>query len=84
MTPTRRILGGMVTRERVAEVIDRVRPLIQNDGGDIELVDVTDNRATVRMSGNCVGCPSASMTLYMGLEQTLKDEIPEFEELRVV
>jgi Fe-S cluster biogenesis protein NfuA len=74
----------MVTRERVAAVIERVRPFIQNDGGDIELVEVADNRATVRMSGNCVGCPSASMTLFMGLEQALKDEIPEFEELRVV
>jgi Fe-S cluster biogenesis protein NfuA len=74
----------MVTRERVAAVIERVRPFIQNDGGDIELIEVADNRATVRMSGNCVGCPSASMTLFMGLEQALKDEIPEFEELRVV
>lgn len=74
----------MVTREQVSAVIDRVRPFIQSDGGDIELVDVTDNRARVRMSGNCVGCPSASMTLYMGLEQTLKDEIPGFEELVVL
>jgi Fe-S cluster biogenesis protein NfuA len=74
----------MVTRERVAAVIERLRPFIQSDGGDIELVEVADNRATVRMSGNCVGCPSASMTLFMGLEQALKDEIPEFEELRVV
>ena len=74
----------MVTRERVAAVIDRIRPFIQNDGGDIELVDVVGNRAKVRMSGNCVGCPSASMTLYMGLEQALKDEIPEFEELVVI
>lgn len=74
----------MVTRDRVAAIIERVRQLIQNDGGDIELVDVADNRATVRMSGNCVGCPSASMTLFMGLEQALKDEIPEFEELLVV
>lgn len=74
----------MVTRDRVAAVIDRIRPLIQNDGGDIELVDVVGNRAKVRMSGNCVGCPSASMTLYMGLEQALKDEIPEFEELVVI
>jgi Fe-S cluster biogenesis protein NfuA len=74
----------MVTRERVAAVIERVRPFIQNDGGDIELVEVAENKATVRMSGNCVGCPSASMTLFMGLEQALKDEIPEFEELRVV
>jgi Fe-S cluster biogenesis protein NfuA len=74
----------MVTRERVAAVVERIRPLIQSDGGDIELVDVADNAATVRMSGNCVGCPSASMTLFMGLEQTLKDEIPGFQELRVL
>jgi Fe-S cluster biogenesis protein NfuA len=68
----------------VAAVIDRIRPLIQNDGGDIELLDVIENRAKVRMSGNCVGCPSASMTLYMGLEQALKDDMPEFEELVVI
>jgi Fe-S cluster biogenesis protein NfuA len=74
----------MVTPDRVAAVIDRIRPFIQNDGGDIELVDVVGNRAKVRMSGNCVGCPSASMTLYLGLEQALKDEIPEFEELVVI
>ena len=74
----------MVTREQVNAVIERVRPFIQNDGGDIELVEVADNRARVRMSGNCVGCPSASMTLYMGLEQALKDEIPGFEELVVL
>lgn len=74
----------MVTRERVAAVVERIRPLIQSDGGDIELVDVADNTATVRMSGNCVGCPSASMTLFMGLEQTLKDEVPGFQELRVL
>ncbi len=74
----------MVSHERVAAIIERVRPFIQNDGGDIELLEVIDNKAKVRLSGNCVGCPSASMTLYMGLEQALKDEIPEFEELVVV
>ena len=74
----------MVTRDQVSAVIERVRPFIQSDGGDIELVDVSDNKARVRMSGNCVGCPSASMTLYMGLEQALKDEIPGFEELVVL
>jgi len=74
----------MVNRERVQTVIDRIRPVIQADGGDIELVDVVDNKARVRMSGNCIGCPSAQMTLYMGIELALKDEIPEFEELLVV
>ena len=44
----------MVTRERVQSVLDRIRPLIQSDGGDIELVDVVDNKAKVRLTGNCV------------------------------
>lgn len=74
----------MVTRERVEAVIERLRPIIQADGGDIELVDVQENRARIRMSGNCVGCPSAQMTLYFGIETALKEEIPEFEELLVV
>ncbi len=74
----------MIPRERVQSVIDRIRPLIQSDGGDIELIDVIDNKAKVRLSGNCVGCPSAQMTLFMGVETALKEEIPEFEELLVV
>jgi Fe-S cluster biogenesis protein NfuA len=74
----------MIPRERVEAVIGRLRPIIQADGGDIELVDVVDNKARIRMSGNCIGCPSAQMTLYMGIEMALKEEIPEFEELLVV
>jgi Fe-S cluster biogenesis protein NfuA len=74
----------MVSRERVEAVIARLRPVIQADGGDIELIDILDNKARVRMSGNCVGCPSAQMTLYMGIEVALKEEIPEFEELVVL
>lgn len=74
----------MVTRERVQAVIDRIRPLLQSDGGDIELVDVLENRAKVRLTGNCVGCPSAQMTLHFGVETALKEEIPELEELQVV
>jgi Fe-S cluster biogenesis protein NfuA len=74
----------MVSRDKVQGVIERIRPIIQADGGDIELVDVVDNKAKVRMTGNCIGCPSAQMTLYMGIEMALKEEIPEFEELLVV
>ncbi len=74
----------MIARERIQTVIDRIRPLIQGDGGDIELVDVIDNKARVRLTGNCVGCPSAQITLFMGVEQVLREEIPEFEELIVV
>jgi Fe-S cluster biogenesis protein NfuA len=74
----------VIARERIEAVISRLRPVIQADGGDIELVDVIDNKARVRMTGNCVGCPSAQMTLYMGIEMALKEEIPEFEELLVL
>jgi Fe-S cluster biogenesis protein NfuA len=74
----------MVSRERVQAVIDRLRPVIQADGGDVEVIDVQDNKARVRLSGNCVGCPSAQITLHLGIELALKDEIPEFEQLVVV
>jgi Fe-S cluster biogenesis protein NfuA len=74
----------MVTPEGVEAVIARLRPLLHSDGGDIELVDITRNGARVRMTGNCVGCPSAAMTLYVGLEWALKEAMPEFEELIVV
>jgi len=73
----------MISRERVEAVIQRIRPFIQSDGGDIELIEVLENKAKVRLTGNCVGCPSAQMTLFMGVEMALKEEIPEFEELIV-
>ena len=74
----------MVTRERIEAVLDRVRPFMQADGGDIELLDVSGNSADVRLTGMCAGCPSAHMTLYMGVEMALRDEIKDFEELVVV
>jgi Fe-S cluster biogenesis protein NfuA len=74
----------MITRERVEAVLDRVRPFMQADGGDIEVVDVTGNSADVRLTGMCAGCPSAHMTLYLGVETALREELPEFETLRLV
>ena len=74
----------MVSRERVQSVLDRIRPLMQADGGDIELVDVSGNNASVRLTGMCSGCPSAHLTLQMGVEVALREEIQEFEELQVV
>ena len=73
----------MVTKERVQAVLDRVRPFMQADGGDIELVGVEGNSAQVRLTGMCAGCPSAHMTLHVGIETVLREEIPEFETLRV-
>ena len=64
--------------DRVAAVIDTIRPMIQGDGGDIELVGVdADGVVQVRLQGACVGCPSASVTLAMGVERHLKQNVPE-------
>jgi Fe-S cluster biogenesis protein NfuA len=74
----------MMSRERVESVLGRIRPMMQADGGDIELVNVDGNVARVRLMGMCSGCPSAHLTLYMGIETALRQEIAEFEELQVV
>ena len=73
----------MVSRERIQGVLDRVRPFLQADGGDIELVTVSGNSADVRLTGMCAGCPSAHMTLHVGVEAAIREEIPEFETLRL-
>ena len=65
-------------RERVQEVLDLIRPSVQADGGDIELVDVEqDGTVSIRFHGACHGCPSSTMTLHMGIERNLRDHIPE-------
>ena len=74
----------MVSRERIETVLDRIRPAMRADGGDIELVDVLGNSARVRLTGMCAGCPSAYMTLNAGVERALRREIEEFDELLVV
>ena len=73
----------MITRERVESVLARVRPFMQADGGDIELLEIDGNSADVHLTGMCAGCPSAHMTLYLGVETALREEIPEFETLRL-
>jgi Fe-S cluster biogenesis protein NfuA len=74
----------MISRERVESVLNRVRPYLQADGGDIELMTVNGNSAEVRLTGMCAGCPSAHMTLHVGVESAIREEIPEFESLRLV
>ncbi len=65
-------------RGRVAAVIERIRPAVQADGGDIELVEVSDaGRVSIRFHGACVGCPSSAVTLYHGIERTLRERVPE-------
>ena len=72
-----------MTRERVESVLRRVRPFLQADGGDIELVEIDGNSASVRLKGMCADCPSAHMTLFLGVEAALRKDIPEFEKLRL-
>jgi Fe-S cluster biogenesis protein NfuA len=65
-------------RERVQGVINLIRPAVQADGGDIELVDVkSDGVVEIRFHGACHGCPSSTMTLQMGIERNLREKVPE-------
>lgn len=68
-------------RERVQQVIEKIRPLLQRDGGDIQLVDVADGVVKVKLQGACGSCPMSAMTLKMGVEKQLKQEIPEIKEV---
>jgi Fe-S cluster biogenesis protein NfuA len=70
-------------QERIDAVLARMRPLLQADGGDVCLIDVTGTKARVRLVGRCAGCPSAALTLHLGLETAIKEEVPEFSELVV-
>jgi len=72
-------------RSRVATVLDLIRPAIQSDGGDVELVDITPDRTVrIRFHGACVGCPSSSMTLKVGIERNLKAHVPEIKKLEAI
>jgi len=65
-------------RGRVQEVIDLIRPAVQADGGDIELVDLLeDGTVQIRFHGACHGCPSSTMTLHHGIERTLVERVPQ-------
>lgn len=68
-------------KEKVQEVINKLRPLLQRDGGDIELVDVDDGVVKVKLTGACGSCPMSQMTLKMGVESALKKEIPGIKEV---
>ncbi len=71
--------------EKVKNIIDTIRPNLQSHGGDIELVATEDdNTVKVRLQGACSGCPGAQMTLKMGIERLLKENIPEVKEVIAV
>ena len=76
---------GANLRERVSRILDLIRPAVQSDGGDLELVEVTAQGVVrIRLHGACVGCPSSSMTLRMGIEQNLKEHVPEVRGVEAV
>ena len=68
-------------KEQVQTVLDNIRPSLQADGGDVELVDVEEGIVKVKLTGACAGCPMSQMTLKMGIEKFLKKEIPEVKEV---
>ncbi len=71
-------------RARVERVLETIRPHVQGDGGDIELVDVTNGIVQIRLAGACVGCMHSMMTLQAGIERMLKQEIPEIRVVEAV
>jgi Fe-S cluster biogenesis protein NfuA len=70
--------------EQVKKVLDEIRPNLQADGGDIELVGVEDGVVKVRLKGSCAGCPMSQMTLTFGVEKVLKERIPEVKRVEAV
>jgi len=69
-------------RKKIEDALGKIRPMLQADGGDVELVDVSaDGKVTVRLKGACGGCPMSQMTLKMGIEKALKKSVPEVKEV---
>ncbi|MFC1929290.1 NifU family protein [Chloroflexota bacterium] len=68
-------------KDKVEEVLNKIRPSLINDGGNVELIDVNDGVVTVKLTGACAGCPMSTMTLKMGIEKILKETIPEIKEV---
>jgi Fe-S cluster biogenesis protein NfuA len=71
----------VMMRDRVEEVLNRIRPALVRDGGNVELIDANDGVVKVKLTGACAGCPMSTLTLKMGIEQILKEEIPEVKEV---
>jgi len=71
-------------REKVEAALNKVRPQLQMDGGDVELIDVVDGVVKVKLTGACGGCPMASMTLKNGIEKIVKEAVPEIKSVEAV
>ena len=70
--------------EQVKAAVEKIRPILQRDGGDIELVSVEGGVVKVKLQGACAGCPMSQMTLKSVVEQTIKQEVPEVERVETV
>jgi len=68
-------------REKVEAALAEIRPSLQADGGDVELVDVNDGTVKLKLTGHCAGCPMAAMTLKAGIERIVKERVPEVKEV---
>ena len=68
-------------KERVEAVLDKIRPSLVADGGNVELVEVKDSIVKLKLTGACAGCPMSTMTLKNGIERILRQEIPEIKEV---
>jgi Fe-S cluster biogenesis protein NfuA len=84
MSPSEPAAAGDPLLEEVREVVDLLRPDIQADGGDVEVVSVSDGVVHVRLRGACVGCPSSSMTLHDGILAALRARIPSIVDVRAI
>lgn len=76
--------GAGLDHARVEKVLDKVRPSLRADGGDVKLVEVIGNTVKLQLTGHCGSCPMSQMTLKMGIERILKQEFPEVEEVVAV
>ena len=74
----------MDAKEKVEAALDKIRPALRADGGDVVLVDVVGNVAQVKLTGACGGCPMSQMTLKMGVEKIVKQDVPEIERVDAV
>ena len=70
--------------DKVEEVLNKIRPNLMRDGGNVELVDIEEGTVKVKLTGACSGCPMSTLTLKMGIEKILKQEIPEVKEVVAV
>jgi len=71
-------------KAKIEKAFQSIRPMLQADGGDVELVDVVDGVVKVKLTGACMGCPMSSMTLKMGIEKQLKKQVPEIKSVESV